>query len=94
MENSIEEMWHWYAGLNGITAKEKEELLVKVTNLEELYGADKTMPEFPAFRDEKQKERIVSALSDKKQREESRASYEKMKRGRNPSCGAGNGRIP
>ena len=90
MTNKLEreEYWHWFHGLNGISQKEKEELLRLCPEVSAWYeaGEKKHIKELfgPACEEsKKQKDRgsqMISVLEDEQQRERLKRSYEKAKR--------------
>ena len=83
-----EEYWHWFHGLQGISPKEKEELLRLWPGAEQWYEAGKTGKAEELLgpiceETEKQKERrkqIITVLEDEKQRDELRKGYEAAKK--------------
>ena len=82
-----EEYWHWFHSLNGISQKEKEELLKLCPEVENWYHAGEKKETQDLFGPlceeyEKQKERrkvIVSVLEESKWKDAARKSYENAK---------------
>lgn len=75
---ATEELWHWYNGLRGLSFHEKEALLSHFDGIKELYDAKEETLRALDFCKQETADRVVAALLDREQREESKHSFEQL----------------
>ncbi len=75
-----EELWHWYNGLKGMSFLEKRELLARFDGIEELYFIKEQRLRTLDFCRKEMADKVFLALSDQKQKEESRQSFQKLQK--------------
>lgn len=75
-----EELWHWYNGLKGLSFLEKEELLARFDGIEELYFTKEQHLQALDFCRREMADKVLLALFDQKQREESRRSFQELQK--------------